>query len=79
MVLAESLGNERRKATLTTKGHRRARTSTGGDHASHVERRHGIPLDKGKYTRSRLNRLSEGDDKVPPAGGKMSFAGRWMR
>ena len=46
MVLAESLGDERRQTTWTAESDRRAGASPGGDHAPHVERRDGIPLDK---------------------------------
>lgn len=56
MVLAEGLGGEHRKAARSAKGHCRARPPAGGDHASHVDRRHGIPLDERDHFIRRLIR-----------------------
>jgi hypothetical protein len=49
MVLAEGLGDERRQAARPAKGHCRAGTPAGGDHASHLERRHAVPLDAARH------------------------------
>lgn len=45
MVVAESLGDERRQPARQAKSHCRAGAPAGGGHASHVERRNGVPLD----------------------------------
>jgi len=45
MVLAQSLGDADRQAARHEKGDRRPGTSPGRDHASHLGRRHRVPLD----------------------------------
>jgi hypothetical protein len=47
MVLAESLGDERRQAARQAKSYRRPRASARCDHASYVARWNEVPLDKG--------------------------------
>lgn len=49
MVVAEGVGDECRQAARPTEGHCRIGPSAGGDHASHVARRHRVPLDTTRH------------------------------
>src|SRR5258706_14897594 len=54
MVMVKALGNERCRAPWPEKGHRRAGPPISCDHAPHVERWHGVPLDQGACSSRRL-------------------------
>ena len=48
MVMVEGVGDEYRSSAWLAKGHRRIGAPISGNHAPHLERWHGIPLDDGK-------------------------------